>query len=233
MRMAHARGGNGGPAETGLNESGSLSDGLLLGQGRAIEAAGLVEAAESLWLDEVRRGYSIKHIARGAWLGRRRVQQGVARARLREQTSRIGDGRIREVLHEQERTLIAYPGWTVTKDRLPELVPLFPITAFTPQSTCPHRGPVRPGSVFCCMVCSRSGIDGHPALKRDPKTDPRPDPKLRPGPVTCAQTQGRCETRKQRRRREHATRQATLAAQPERKHPASSPAPSAASSSTS
>jgi hypothetical protein len=46
------------------------------------------------------------------------------------------------------------------------------------------------------MVCHQSGVDAHPALKRDPKTDPKPDPKPEPEPA-----KGRRETRKERRRR--------------------------------
>ena len=57
------------------------------------------------------------------------------------------------------------------------LVPLFPLGAFTPQSECPHRGPIRPGSTLCCMVCSRSGMDGHPSLKWDRRFGPRPERK--------------------------------------------------------
>jgi hypothetical protein len=79
----------------------------------------------------------------------------------------------------------------------PRLVPLFPIGPFTPQSVCPHRGEIRPGSALCCMVCLRSGMDNHPALKRDPRDEPRPDVKRakRTLPVI-----GR-ETRKERRKR--------------------------------
>jgi hypothetical protein len=44
------------------------------------------------------------------------------------------------------------------------LVPLFPIGPFTPTSHCPHHGPLRKGSEFCCMVCSQSAIgDGRPS----------------------------------------------------------------------
>lgn len=61
-----------------------------------------------------------------------------------------------------------------------ELVPLFPVGAFTPTSECPHRGPIAEGSLLCCMVCSASGMDGHPSLALEPATDRRPDPKARP-----------------------------------------------------
>lgn len=62
-----------------------------------------------------------------------------------------------------------------------ELIPLFPITSFTPKSKCPHRGPIRPGSAFCCMVCSKSGKDGTRALplKVKPPPDPKPEPRAK------------------------------------------------------
>jgi len=59
----------------------------------------------------------------------------------------------------------------------PPLVPLFPIDLLTPRSPCPHHGPIPNGTVLCCMVCHRSGVDTRPALKRDPRTDPKPEPK--------------------------------------------------------
>jgi hypothetical protein len=49
--------------------------------------------------------------------------------------------------------------------RLPRLVPLFPVGSYTPQSTCGHRGPIEPGSLFCCMICHSSGHDGDLALQ--------------------------------------------------------------------
>jgi hypothetical protein len=230
--MAYARGDRGTSAEIGGN--GFRGNGLLHGQGRTSNAAALAVAAESLWLDEVRRGHPIREIARRAGLGCRRVQLGVARARLREEASRIREDLFPGDARAKTERPIAYPGWAVSEDRLPELVPLFPLTPFTPQSTCPHHGPMRPGSIFCCMVCSRSGMDGHPALKRDPRTDPRPDPKVKPAPVLSEKALTKRETRKERRRRERETRQAApaVATPSERKHPASSPAPFSASSRT-
>ena len=81
---------------------------------------------------------------------------------------------------------------------------LFPIGAFTPRSACPHHGPIRTGSDFCCMVCSQSGVDDHPALMRDPRTDPRPERKE----AALVRVAGVRETRKQRRHRLNAARQA-------------------------
>jgi hypothetical protein len=57
----------------------------------------------------------------------------------------------------------------------PKLEPLFPITSFTPQSRCPHHGPIAKGSVFVCMVCNRSGKDHHRALRLLPGEAPPPD----------------------------------------------------------
>ena len=100
----------------------------------------------------------------------------------------------------------ALPRWD--PNRAPVLVPLFPIEPFTPRSTCPHHGPIRPGSVFCCMVCSQSGMDGHPALKRDPRTDPKPEPKTLP---EASPRDGAGLTRKQRRKVLREARQAAQA----------------------
>jgi len=43
-------------------------------------------------------------------------------------------------------------------------MPLFPVASFVPGSACPHHGPIREGSVLCCMVCHQSGLDAHPSL---------------------------------------------------------------------
>jgi hypothetical protein len=72
------------------------------------------------------------------------------------------------------------------------MVPLFP-RDYRPDSTCTH-GPIPFRSKFYCVVCDRCGMDGHPALHRDPRYEPRPEPK--PVPVEPPK-----ETRKQRRKR--------------------------------
>lgn len=61
------------------------------------------------------------------------------------------------------------------ESRRPMLIPLFPVGEFTPQSRCPHTGPLRRGSVFCCMVCHQSGLDNHPAVRYLPKDFIAPD----------------------------------------------------------
>src|SRR5271166_5094114 len=165
-----------------------------------------IHARELVWLDEIRRGYSIKEIARREGLGCRRIQHGVSRARERGNQSRIRESRFSNDLHGQNGKITASAERVVRDDpnRPPRLVPLFPIGAFTPRSACPHHGPIRTGSEFCCMVCSQSGVDDHPALKRDPSTDPRPERKA----AALVRVAGVRETRKQRRHRLNAARQA-------------------------
>jgi hypothetical protein len=160
-----------------------------------------IEAREYAWLDDIRRGTSTRSIAAREGLSCRRIQHGAARARAREVSSRNGSLRVRDGL--QTRDSRGAPGKVPHE---PRLIPLFPIGPFTPQSVCPHRGEIRPGSVFCCMVCSRSGMDDHPALKRDPQDDPRPEAKA--AKITLAVI-GR-ETRKERRKRLFAAHLASL-----------------------
>ena len=50
--------------------------------------------------------------------------------------------------------------------RLPQLVPLFPVGNYTPDSQCGHREPIQEGSAFCCMICHMSGQDEHPAVRK-------------------------------------------------------------------
>ena len=52
------------------------------------EISSSIHARELVWLDEIRRGYSIKEIARREGLGCRRIQDGVSRARERGNQSR-------------------------------------------------------------------------------------------------------------------------------------------------
>lgn len=127
------------------------------------------EARDAEWLRLHKQGWTVAEIAKTSNSGGRNVERGLARARTAE-ASRIEE--------------IASEGGSQTRDeaepQIPwwlELVPLFPINAFTPNSQCRHRGPIPPGSLDCCMVCSASGVDDHPALQRDPRTDPRPEPR--------------------------------------------------------
>lgn len=137
-----------------------------------------VAAREYVWLWDHRDGKSTQEIADRENLSERRVRFGLARARSMESPS------------------ATFASATAEQLRPPRLVALFPIAPFTPLAGCPHRGPIRTGSVLCCMVCHQSGIDGHPAMKRDPVSDPKPEKK----PAPPAAPTGR-ETRKQRRAR--------------------------------
>jgi hypothetical protein len=134
-----------------------------------------VAAKEHLWSWDRRQGISIEAIAAREGVSIGRVRFGVARARAHEKA-----------------------GGTASAVRPPRLVPLFPIGAYTPQSTCGHRRPIEPGSSLCCMVCHTSGMDRHPALRRDPRSDPTPEPKAALSPESVKRQR---ETRKERRRR--------------------------------
>ena len=131
-----------------------------------------LERTQAGWLYLRRQGVSARDIAAEAGSKLRTVQLGIQEARLRE-------------------------GGSPTQNpspRVPHLEPLYPITPLVPASPCPHHGPIRAGSVFCCMVCHQSGQDAHPALRRDPRTDPKPDRKPSP-----ARHHERRRTRKERR----------------------------------
>lgn len=41
--------------------------------------------------------------------------------------------------------------WVEPDDRPTNLVPLFPVSGFRPDSPCPHNRPIRDGSDFVCM----------------------------------------------------------------------------------
>jgi hypothetical protein len=55
----------------------------------------------------------------------------------------------------------------------PKLVPLFPTPSLTPRSKCGHKGALRRGSSFVCMVCHKSGKD-HLAYFQDAEEEPTP-----------------------------------------------------------
>lgn len=133
-----------------------------------------------VWLWDVQHGVSIAEVAQREGLSRRRVRQGIAWARGLSSASGTGDT------------------GTPEKLRPPRLVPLFPIGAFTPLSECERHRWITRGSVFCCMICHRTGVDDHPALQRNWLTDPKPEP---PPPAPPKPEPARPETRKERRRR--------------------------------
>jgi hypothetical protein len=144
-----------------------------------------VAAKEYIWLWDKRHGISANEIATRAGLSIRRVREGIKNA------------------EEQEKRHGLSTTWGSPSDaggRSPQLIPIFPLGSYTPQSPCAHYRPIRAGSLCCCMVCHLSGIDGHPALRRDPRTDPSPEPKPAPPPPK----KNGVETRKQRRGRQFA-----------------------------
>jgi hypothetical protein len=87
--------------------------------------------------------------------------------------------------------------------RPPQLVPLFPVGNYTPNSRCAHRGPIERGSVFCCMICHTSGQDDHPALQMNWSIEPNAEVKWTAAFSSNKYSKQRIflETRKQRRQR--------------------------------
>jgi hypothetical protein len=132
-----------------------------------------IAAREYVWLWDLRRGLSTEVIAAREGVSVRRVRFGIARSLGQEKSFPV------------ERNV-----------RPPRLVPLFPVGLYTPNSSCAHHRPIECGSLLCCMVCHRSGMDDHPALRRDSATDPAPE--LKPTP-TVQRTS--LETRRERRQR--------------------------------
>jgi hypothetical protein len=127
-------------------------------------------ARDARWLYEHRRGRTAASIGRREGVSPKLVNLGILRAEARD-------------LDRTTEAAAPLP---------PPVKPLFPIPAFTPMSECPHRGPIRRGSVLCCMVCSQTGMEGHPALHKDPARMPRRErPPQRRAPK---------KTRKERRR---------------------------------
>ncbi len=150
-----------------------------------------VAAKDYIWLYDFRRGIGCSKIAALEGVNVRQVQEGIERARKLERKCS------KDALIEDLK-----PGGL--GDIGFRLTPLFPIGAFTPQSTCPHRNPMKRGSGFCCMVCHASGMDDHPGLRRDAATDPSPEPETAEESVEVAsrpEPSSSPETRKQRRRR--------------------------------
>jgi hypothetical protein len=152
-----------------------------------------VAAKEYIWLWDNLHGMSAEKIAARTGRSLRRVQLGLERALAQQQK---GD------FEESQRGAGAYSAGAQQSLRL---IPIFPLSSYTPQSTCAHHGPLAAGSLFCCMVCHHSGIDGHPALKRDPRTDPAPERKPAPAPAK----KKALETRKVLRLRKFASKHAS------------------------
>jgi hypothetical protein len=159
------------------------------GPERAMSLA--VAARDYVWLYDFRHGVGIREIAAREGLGVRSVQQGINRARALDAKFTKDD--LVEDLKPAHLGALNF-----------RLTPLFPIVPFTPESTCPHRDPIKRGSSFCCMVCHASGMDDHPGLRPDPQTDPAPDPEPASGAGAdeFKTSGGPQESRKQRRRRQ-------------------------------
>ena len=58
------------------------------------------------------------------------------------------------------------------RDERLELIPIYPIGGLTPNSKCPHDGPIPKGSRIYCEVCGKSGMDGLHADLHINKNDP-------------------------------------------------------------
>ena len=129
-----------------------------------------VAAREWMWLYDHRHGMSLAEIAGYEGLSIERVQFGVERSAAQEAKASKDD--LIECLKSGRLDDVGF-----------RLIPLFPIGAFIPQSTCPHHDSIGRGSRLCCMVCHASGMDEHPGLRGATRlTDPLPEPKPAPAP---------------------------------------------------
>lgn len=133
------------------------------------------------WLRAFEAGATAAEIARKWRVNARTVEKRLAAAREAEANAR----------YEAD----AEPPWVGW------IVPLFPIGAFTPQSTCAHKGEIKRGSYFYCPCegCHKSGMDHRAALRRDPRTDPKPEPRPSAGPAKPPSATTRRERRAARR----------------------------------
>lgn len=95
-------------------------------------------ARDYCWLLDYHRGLTIGDIARACGVRRRAVTEGIARALALEGEGSEGGG----------GDAAAPP---------PHVVPLFPVPPFTPDSRCPHLGPVK--RPFICMICHGADIN--------------------------------------------------------------------------
>ncbi len=152
-----------------------------------------VAARNYVWLYDFRRGIGCQKIAIQEGITAREVRDGIEQALL------LDKGFSRDMVLADLQ-----PGHGT--DLGFHLTPMFPIGAFTPQSSCPHGGEsLRHGSKLCCMVCHTSGMDGHPGLRLDPATDPTPEPESLDAALSVSvepsNEVARRETRRERRRR--------------------------------
>ena len=151
-----------------------------------------VAARDYIWLYDFRHGINDYEIAARNGVTVRQVRSGLERAR--ELDRKLTKDNILEDLKPGRLDDLGF-----------RLTPLFPIGAFTPQSSCPHHKSLKPGTRLCCMVCHASGMDDHPGLRSDRQVDPSPEPEPEPASdVEPAPAVAAPETRKQRRRRQFA-----------------------------
>jgi hypothetical protein len=132
------------------------------------------------WLHLVETGMSTRDIARQYKCGLRSIELALVVARA-------------EALAFAEAARLLRP---------PALWPWFPIDGLFPHSKCNHdQVPIPKGSRLYCSLCSRSGMDDHPALARFPLTDPRPDPPLpeKAQPLTRREKRARLRDRRRAR----------------------------------
>lgn len=196
-----------GRENTAESEQGSREE-PARGHGVGASTPAPVGARDDAWLYQSRRGRTLAGMIGREQPGGRPAGADEARTPVEPVAKKISrnlDSQIREDSRIRGRIPASDSKHPENEEfgRLPRLVPLFPLGAFTPQSTCPHHGPIRRGSVFCCMVCSQSGMDGHPALQRDPLTDPRPEPNGKTPSAPKPRSRSR-ETRRERRRKQFA-----------------------------
>lgn len=99
-------------------------------------------------------------------------------------------------------------GSTAVRNPVASLEPTFGVRSFTPESGCPHYGPIPMVSKLVCMVCHATGFDHHPLMKRTLASDPLPEPEpedYQPPVIEIKVQQHRTETRAVRRQRLFAT----------------------------
>lgn len=110
------------------------------------------------WLRLHRQGWSAGELTARSGCSLRYVQRRLAAAERAERKA----AKAREVARRS-----ALP--PELEVYLSGIVPLFPMggTPFksSKDQECPHRGPIRAGSAFCCMVCHATGYEAEIAAR--------------------------------------------------------------------
>jgi hypothetical protein len=138
------------------------------------------ERDDAKYLELRRMGKTIETIALLCGVGLATVHKGIAAAKNRQ----------RQAVQPEpvETAAPRQPAW------VREMTPMFPIVSFVPGVACPHKGPIPRGSRFVCAVCHQSGMDAHPALRRDLATEPQPEPKPERTTIKLSRRQKRART---------------------------------------